>query len=97
MRLYSKGTGITNNWLYGPAEGGGWGPRGVWPDDAEDVLGGLASRPKQQPPPPRKERRRTEAGGEDAGDTEVVGGGSDGDVDGDMASSSLASEQVSDS
>lgn len=27
-----RGTGIENNWLYGPAENGGWGARGEWPD-----------------------------------------------------------------
>lgn len=38
-----EGTGIANNWLYGPAQGGGWGPRGEWPDP---------NNPPPMPPPP---------------------------------------------
>jgi hypothetical protein len=37
------GTGIENNWLYGPADGGGWGPRGEWRD---------VDKPPPMPPPP---------------------------------------------
>ena len=29
------GTGVENNWLYGPAANPGWGPRGEWRDPAK--------------------------------------------------------------